>query len=65
MMFKKQKFIKFYLTEIWRGIERRGKHPDFSQRLRKLAGDVHQIGWGYGDYVTEQIEKIQTHFGDI
>jgi hypothetical protein len=34
-------------------------------RLAKLARNASGIGWGYGDYVREQIETVQEQFGDI
>lgn len=34
-------------------------------RLTKLARSTWGVGWGYGDYVTGEINKIQHHFGDI
>ena len=33
-------------------------------RLTKLARSAGDLGWGYGDYVTDEIAKIQAHFGD-
>jgi hypothetical protein len=33
--------------------------------LAKLARNASGIGWGYGDYVREQIETVQEQFGDI
>lgn len=38
---------------------------DLAQRLAKLARDAGWMGWGYGDYVSEQVAEIQQHFGDI
>jgi len=35
-----------------------------AMRLQKLKGKVSHIGWGYGDYVTDAIDKIQAYFGD-
>ena len=38
---------------------------DLSLRLPRLIRDAGQLGWGYGDYVTEQVSKIMKHFGDV
>lgn len=38
---------------------------DFSLRLPRLARNAAWMGWGYGDYVTEQVSKIMYHFGDV
>jgi len=38
---------------------------DLSLRLPRLARDAGWIGWGYGDYVTEQVSGIMRHFGDV
>ncbi len=46
-------------------------HPDLyakaglAQRLVKLQRDAGWLGWGYGDYVTEQVAEIQQQFGDV
>lgn len=37
---------------------------DLAQRLAKLVRNAGRLGWGYGDYVTEQVAEIQQHFGD-
>jgi hypothetical protein len=36
-----------------------------AQRLWKLQSNASHIGWGYGDYVTDRIDEIRDHFGDI
>ena len=41
------------------------EEADLAQRLADLAGDAGWLGWGYGDYVTEQVAEIQQHFGDV
>ena len=38
---------------------------DLSLRLPRLAQAAGWMGWGYGDYVTEQVSKIMHHFGDV
>ena len=38
---------------------------DLSLRLPRLARDAGWMGWGYGDYVTEQVSGIMRHFGDV
>jgi hypothetical protein len=38
---------------------------DLARRLDRLARDAGPLAWGYGDYVTDQIAKIQRHFGDV
>ena len=38
---------------------------DFSLRLPRLLNMASWMGWGYGDYVTEQVSKIMQHFGDV
>jgi hypothetical protein len=38
---------------------------DLAQRLIKLLRNAGDIAWGYGDYVTEQIDEIQQFFGDV
>ena len=38
---------------------------DLAQRLAKLVQNAGRLGWGYGDYVTEQVTEIQQHFGDV
>ncbi len=38
---------------------------DLSLRLPRLARNAGWMGWGYGDYVTEQVSEIMGHFGDI
>ena len=38
---------------------------DLAQRLAKLVQNAGWLGWGYGDYVTEQVTEIQQHFGDV
>jgi hypothetical protein len=38
---------------------------DLSLRLPRLARDAGVMGWGYGDYVTEQVSQIMHHFGDV
>ena len=46
-------------------------HPDLyeeanlAQRLADLSKNAGWLGWGYGDYVTEQVAEIQQHFGDV
>ena len=37
---------------------------DVAQRLWRLQRNAAGIGWGYGDYVNQQIDKIRAHFGD-
>jgi hypothetical protein len=45
-------------------------HPDLyekaglAQRLANLAREAGWLGWGSGDYVTEQVAEIQQQFGD-
>jgi hypothetical protein len=41
------------------------KEGNLSLRLPRLIHDAGWMGWGYGDYVTEQVSKIMHHFGDI
>ena len=41
------------------------KAGDLSLRLPCLAQAAGWMGWGYGDYVTEQVSKIMQHFGDV
>jgi hypothetical protein len=41
------------------------EQADLAPRLAKLARDAGWLGWGYGDYVTEQVAEIQQHFGDV
>ena len=41
------------------------EEADLALRLAKLAGNAGGIGWGYGDYVREQIEMVQEQFGDV
>lgn len=41
------------------------EQADLAQRLADLGRDAGWLGWGYGDYVTEQVAKIQQHFGDV
>jgi len=38
---------------------------DLSLRLPRLEKDAGWMGWGYGDYVTDQVSKIMRHFGDV
>jgi len=38
---------------------------DIALRLSRLLRDASWMGWGYGDYVTEQVSKIMQHFGDV
>ena len=38
---------------------------DLSLQLPPLVRDAGEMGWGYGDYVTEQVSKIMRHFGDV
>lgn len=38
---------------------------DLSLRLPRLVRMASWMGWGYGDYVTEQVSKIMQHFGDV
>ena len=40
------------------------EESDLAQRLTKLLRNAGDIAWGYGDYVTEQIDEIQQFFGD-
>jgi hypothetical protein len=37
---------------------------DVAQHLWRLQRDAAAIGWGYGDYLSQQIDKIRAHFGD-
>ncbi|MEM7115991.1 MAG: hypothetical protein AAF614_26350 [Chloroflexota bacterium] len=37
---------------------------NFSLRVFEVRRDAPPIGWGYGDTVFDQIERIQEHFGD-
>jgi len=41
------------------------ERADLAPRLAKLARDAGWLGWGYGDYVTEQVADIRQHFGDV
>jgi hypothetical protein len=41
------------------------EQANLAQRLAKLARDAGWLGWGYGDYVTEQVVEIQQRFGDV
>jgi hypothetical protein len=41
------------------------EEADLAQRLTKLLREAGPLGWGYGDYVTEQISEIQQFFGDV
>jgi hypothetical protein len=41
------------------------EQADLAQRLATLVRQAGQLGWGYGDYVTEQVAKIQQHLGDV
>ena len=41
------------------------EEADLAQRLQDLSMVAGWLGWGYGDYVTEQVAKIQQHFGDV
>jgi hypothetical protein len=38
---------------------------DLAPRLAKRVRNAGWLGWGYGDYVTEQVTEIQQHFGDV
>ena len=38
---------------------------NLSIRLTCLVSNAGWMGWGYGDYVTEQVSKIKKHFGDV
>lgn len=38
---------------------------NLAQRLSQLLKDAGWLGWGYGDYVREQVGKIQKYFGDV
>lgn len=38
---------------------------ELAQRLAKLARDAGWLGWGYGDYVTEQVAAIRQRFADV
>lgn len=38
---------------------------DISLRLPRLIRDAGEMGWGYGDYVTEQVSKIMQHLSDV
>jgi hypothetical protein len=38
---------------------------DLSLRLPRLVRDAGWMGWGYGDYVTEQVTNMMHHFGDV
>ena len=40
------------------------EQADLAQRLARLAGEAAWIGWGYGDFVSEQVAEIQQHFSD-
>ncbi len=40
------------------------EQANLAQRLVDLGRDAGWLGWGYGDYVTEQVIKIQQHLGD-
>lgn len=35
---------------------------DLARRVERLERDAGGMGWGYGDYVTEQVDKIEQHF---
>jgi hypothetical protein len=41
------------------------EEADLALRLTKLSRDVAWIGWGYGDFVRDQVERVQETFGDI
>ena len=41
------------------------EQTNLTHRLAKLAREAGWLGWGYGDYVTEQVADIQQHFGDV
>ena len=41
------------------------EEADLAQRLANLARDAGWLGWGYGDYVSDQVAEIQQHFGDV
>ena len=36
---------------------------NFSSCLEKLVRAAGWMGWGYGDFVTDQVGKIQARFG--
>ena len=38
---------------------------NLSRRLTKLLRAGGDLGWGYGDYLSEQIGKVQRKFGDV
>jgi hypothetical protein len=35
---------------------------DLARRIERLGRDGGDIGWGYGDYVQEQVDMIEQHF---
>lgn len=41
------------------------EEANLAQRLADLSKNAGWLGWGYGDYVTEQVAEIQQHFGDV
>lgn len=38
---------------------------DLAQRLSDLGREAGELGWGYGDFVTETVGEIQQRFGDV
>ena len=36
-----------------------------AHRLWRLQIDASQVGWGYGDYVSDRVGEIQDHFRDL
>jgi hypothetical protein len=38
---------------------------NLARRVAQLEKDARWVGWGYGDFVREQVERIQQHFADM
>jgi hypothetical protein len=41
------------------------EEANLARRVAQLAKDASWVGWGYGDFVREQVGRIQQHFGDV
>ena len=39
-------------------------YPRFRERIRRLESNAGHIGWGYGDYLREQVHFLENELGD-
>jgi hypothetical protein len=38
-------------------------YPEFRERIQRLGDHVDYIGWGYGDYLRDQVGLLETELG--